>query len=258
MLDVYNLPGSNSGDEQIFIGTVGAGTYLDFHTWQKPRGCSMVHILAVGGGGGGGGGAQTVALIPAKLLPDTLYMFEGAFSASTPALIIGVQPPSTTTYSSKDSIIIILAYGGKSATGGGTGGNGGAAMASSGTYDGKFHGLGIMDSVAGQDGQNGSGGTMYLPTTGTRATAGTGGGSTGSYSIRAKSGGGGIYPDTLAGGNYTVNNTSGLPFMSYGGIWDLNNYPQDGGIGAGGCGQDVGGGRNPGLGGPGFVMIAAW
>ena len=241
----------------------------DIKIYNKPLGKSFLYFYVLGpggnggtdggsGGGGGGSGGQTVALIPSKLLPDSLYMFTGIFSSSTPALVIAIQPPSSLPYSSKDSSIIILAYGGKnSVNGSGVGGDGGAAMSSSGTYDGKFHGLGIMASVAGQKGGNGGGGTMYLPTTGTRATGGTGGGSTGNYTINSKSGGGGIFPDTVAGGNYTLNNTTNLPFISYGGIWDLGNYPQNGGPGAGGVGQKQGG-AGGGIGGPGLVIIAAW
>jgi hypothetical protein len=239
--------------------------------YNKPLGKSFLYFYALGpggdggtdggaGGGGGGGGAQTVALIPAKLLPDTIYLFEAIISSggSKPVLIIAIQPPLTTSYTSKDSSIIILAYGGiDSSAGSGTGGAGGAAMSTT-SYDGKFFGLGIMDSVAGQDGQNGSGGTMYLPTTGVRATGGNGGSGSQTYSIRAKSGGGGIFPNVTAGSNYSNSNTSTIPYMNYGGIWDINDYPHDGSIGSGGVGQDLGAGRNPGVGGPGFVMIAAW
>lgn len=85
MIDYFNLPAKNNS--QTFFAT------NNWQTWQKPRGCKMVHIFILGAGGGGAGG-QTAALgnnrygggggasggvmqmlVPATYLPDTLYLF---------------------------------------------------------------------------------------------------------------------------------------------------------------------------------------
>ena len=73
-----------------FLGnSVAAGA--SWHSWTKRKTASMVHILLIGsggngglgvaganstaaGGGGGGSGGQTSVLIPAYMLPDTIYV----------------------------------------------------------------------------------------------------------------------------------------------------------------------------------------
>ncbi len=94
MLDTYDLPPSSFATTEVFyFGSEVVGATIDsWQTWVKPRGCSWVYMFAIGGGGGagmppagssagGGGGASgavTKALIPAALLPDTLYVRVGA------------------------------------------------------------------------------------------------------------------------------------------------------------------------------------
>lgn len=82
-------------DQQVF--GVGTGVHLTaLQVWKKPAGATMVYMLTLGGGGGGGGGFTRTAgsagggggsgassgicrmLIPAILLPDTLYIQCGA------------------------------------------------------------------------------------------------------------------------------------------------------------------------------------
>ncbi len=96
MLDVFHLPTSQGdADIQIFTGPQTV-TNLQWTTWIKPRGKSMLHILCIGGGGGGGGGFSgtggsargggggggsagiTRVTIPLVLLPDILYIQAGA------------------------------------------------------------------------------------------------------------------------------------------------------------------------------------
>ena len=87
MFPLNAIPTPGNTQFQVFYAK---GT--DWQTWQKPAGCSMVYIFALGGGGGGGrpaDGATTVggggggsggitrALIPAVLLPDTIYVQPG-------------------------------------------------------------------------------------------------------------------------------------------------------------------------------------
>lgn len=87
------LPPQFRGDAQIFFPTGTAVT--QWQTWIKPRGISMVYMIAISGGGGGGGGftrATTVAgggggsgacsgmatlMMPAIFLPDVLKISVG-------------------------------------------------------------------------------------------------------------------------------------------------------------------------------------
>ena len=55
MLDVFDIPQKYVSDVKIYrpsSSTAGVGQQI----WNKPRGCSMVHMFLLGGGGGGGGG----------------------------------------------------------------------------------------------------------------------------------------------------------------------------------------------------------
>jgi hypothetical protein len=97
MLDVFHIPqafGPNA-DVQIF-NVPSTVSNLEWHTWLKPRGKSMVYMLAMGGGAGGGGGFTAAAgnargggggggssavislVCPTFLLPDRLFIQVGA------------------------------------------------------------------------------------------------------------------------------------------------------------------------------------
>ena len=54
--DFFHLPPSQKSDVQVFSPTAYA-TNVQWQTWEKPRGVSFVHIVAVSGGCGGGAGA---------------------------------------------------------------------------------------------------------------------------------------------------------------------------------------------------------
>lgn len=191
MLDLYNLPSANSGDEQIFIGTVGAGTYLDFHTWRKPRGCSMVHILAVGGGagggggagwgatsgaGGGGGGSGTVVSVWvfASFLPEVLYIWvDGGGVGGTGAsggANGGAGANGTTAFVTVEPILvgglppinnrIAAATGGNPGSGGiadGAGGNGATSASIPVIANMPLAGLGFYQFIPGHIGGQGWG-----------------------------------------------------------------------------------------------------
>lgn len=79
-------------------GITGTSLVPQFQTWRKPRGIKWVYLLGVGGGAsggtgvntsttsgggaGGGSGSQTVVMIPAMFVPDTLYITCGIGGAS--------------------------------------------------------------------------------------------------------------------------------------------------------------------------------
>jgi hypothetical protein len=95
MLDLFHLPSGMLADVQIFTrpSTV---TNLQWMTWMKPRGRSMLHAIVIGGGAGGGGGftraaaaaggggggggssAVTRVTIPLIFVPDVLYIQDGS------------------------------------------------------------------------------------------------------------------------------------------------------------------------------------
>ena len=52
MLDLFNIP--NTDNTRIYY-SAGSGSNT-WQTWNKPKGCNHVFILAHGGGGGGGAG----------------------------------------------------------------------------------------------------------------------------------------------------------------------------------------------------------
>jgi len=90
MIDYQNLPNNSTVD--WFMQPTATN---EVHTWTKPSGCNFVYMIAVGAGGAGGvgssgaintarngggsgasGGLQTL-LVPAFLIPDTLFIKVG-------------------------------------------------------------------------------------------------------------------------------------------------------------------------------------
>jgi len=83
MIDVFNTP---SKQQTITFYATG-----NWQTWNKPRNAKMIEIFCLGGGGGGGqnnltnptgaggGGSGGIVrgIIPAFLLPDTIYILVG-------------------------------------------------------------------------------------------------------------------------------------------------------------------------------------
>jgi len=93
MLDFNNLPTNQKIDKQTFYAN-STSNGANWATWAKPRGVNFISIIAIAGGGGGGGGrvgatgvsgggggggssAYVVALYPAWMLPDVLYVSVG-------------------------------------------------------------------------------------------------------------------------------------------------------------------------------------
>jgi hypothetical protein len=196
VLDLSDIPRTPGTDVQIFYGNVTTAS-TSFSTWQKPRGCSFIHILAIGGGGGGGAGgvgagtgstgggggggsgAISSMLYFANDLPDTLYVSVGkggAGGAPGSAGAAGVAAevaiwPDATAYTG-----IVIAYGG---AGGqvGTVGTGGTGGPSTSILSMNLAGLGFssygmaVSTNSANIGQTGGYGNLRLTTT---AASGTG------------------------------------------------------------------------------------
>ena len=133
MLDLSHIPNSQQ-DIKIFFSN---GIANAWQTWQKPRKCQWVWIMAIGGGGGGsssfggsytnggGTGAVTRALFNASHLPDTLFIqvgIGGAGAIGAAGIVaggagsksyIGIRPTTSTTE--------LIMGSGATATSGGTG-----------------------------------------------------------------------------------------------------------------------------------------
>lgn len=207
MLDLYNLIDSPGVDVQYFEGGTPGVAYTAFQSWRKPRGASMVYMLAVGPGGGGGtsnnsgttcfgasgggSGAMSVLFVPAPLLPDVLYVqtppggagatangSNGLASTNTMILIeqaAGSEPSLT---------LLSAASGGGGGTGTGfTGGGGGGSAPATSIANTVLAGRGYSFFLAGQAGITGgspavNAASLTIPTTGLIVTGGTGGGST--------------------------------------------------------------------------------
>ena len=180
-MDILNLP-NKSLYHKVFYGTT---TTSSWQVWTKPSNITMVYMYVIGaggaggggrtggnnsGGGGGGGGSSaiTVALYPAFLLPDTLYISVGIGSngaaagtgaASGVLSYVSAQPSTTAIY--------IYAQSGDAAAGGGGGGtNSGSGSGASGTAgtvwsftNDPLTALGMVTSIAGQSGGAGGGNT---------------------------------------------------------------------------------------------------
>ena len=86
MIDVFNIPSQQQQTYTLYATG-------NWQTWNKPRGAKMIEIFCLGGGAGGavaaisiggaaggsgsGSGGIVRGLIPAFLLPDTLYILVG-------------------------------------------------------------------------------------------------------------------------------------------------------------------------------------
>jgi len=201
MIDLSHLP-NKSLHHKVFY----ANGSTNWQTWTKPPNAKFIYMYVVGSGGaggggrtgsinsggGGGGGASssiTVALYPAFLLPETLYINVGIGSAgasagtgaASGALSYASIQPST------NSIYIVAQSGNSPAGGGGGGTNTGTGAGAGGTAgtrwlytDYPLADMGIITSANGQVGGTGGSNvpanapnvTPILP-----VTAGTGGGS---------------------------------------------------------------------------------
>jgi hypothetical protein len=227
MIDYSNLADS-AINNQVFFGNA-AGTN-DWYTWNKPKNCKYVYILAIGsgsgggagrrstsnaasGGGGGASGGITKGFFQADVLPDVLYVQvgSGGFGGTGASIQAngGAGGPGKITYvavgPNTGTAYIVMQSGTVAATAG----PGGTLSAVSGGVGetewgltGAFGNIGQMSSEPGQNGGNGTlnttnGGSITL----TKFVSGGAGGGGTSASTSVSSGGNitgaGIVPTIL-------------------------------------------------------------
>jgi hypothetical protein len=210
MLDVFHIPSSTKADIQIFNRPCTAEN-LQWETWRKPRGASMINIFCIGGGAGGGGGFTRAAssagggggsggsspvtrvLIPACFIPDVLAIQVGAggqgvgsgggVAGSGIVSVVSIQPSTATLFQD------FIAQSGGAPTGGGSGTGAAVGAAGAGGSIGSpniniFFGLGNFNTVGGQAGVAGgaiagaNGTAITIPTTNVVTMGGSGGAGT--------------------------------------------------------------------------------
>lgn len=209
MLDFGHLPFPQKADVQIFNRPM-PNDDLQWETWRKPRGVSMVQIFAFAGGGGGGGGftgiagsarggggggasnACTRVLGPEIFFPDRLYLkigrggLGGAAGAAGGAGVgtwVATHPDVTSATNNFLRCVANASSGGGAGTAsaGGAGGTGG--ISSSGS-DMSLAGSCVFNSIDGQSGVSGgddlgaNGTAITIPTTSVPCQGGSGGGGT--------------------------------------------------------------------------------
>lgn len=289
MIPFNNLP-DNTKVDWFLQPTSGTET----HTWTKPSGCNFVYMIAVGGGGaggkgaaggagttrsgggGGGSGAISTLLVPAFLIPDTLFIRVGAggLLGNGVATII-----SAYRISAAQEYLLV-------ANSGGVGGNGTLASAGAGGAAGTvatattnpLASIGVFKAFAGSAGSPGS--RLDVPGPNLTAIGYLCGGGGGAGTTTISQAGGAILgqyfqPSSVTivpGGVATGAGNGGFQFGSkrfafFGGSGGGSNTSGagqggNGGKGALGCGGGGGGGGgvtgNPGNGGDGFVVIISY
>jgi hypothetical protein len=191
MLDLSHIP---SQQQQTFI-LYATG---DWQTWNKPRNAKFIEIFCLGGGAGGslvavagtnasggGGGASggiVRGLIPAFLLPDTVYILvgKGGAGATTASTVGGSGGISYVSLQPSTSEQTLICKSSTTAPAGGTAatGNGGAAPTISVVTLSAFGNLGLFTAIAGVAGSNGgaNAGTSQTALATNLVTGGAGGG----------------------------------------------------------------------------------
>ena len=281
MLDLFHLPPEATGNIQIFNQPSTLSSSLQWTTWSKPRGVSMVYILCIGGGAGGGGGFTDIAgnprgggggggssgasmlLIPAILLSDIIFVKVGHGGAGVGSgggtagsgihSVISLDPRSSLPISN-----VLLQSSRAAPTGGGTGtaAAGGAAgvagtQATIGNSNGRA-GIGIFLAYAGQGGSAGgaqtgqAGLSLNFSTIGIQTMGGSGGGGTTSANFD----GGNILGTTESlASDWRPREALAGSNNGSGGVWIqklYHSYP-----GLGGASSNAGVGGQGGKGGPG-------
>ena len=306
MFGASNLPPVSATRTVRFIGSVGnTAAQQKWFPWSRPKNATMLFFLVVGGGGGGGGGRSGASgtsrgggggggagalqrlIVPAALLPSTLYLKpgNGGLGGNASGVGQGSVAPVITTSSQSAAVANAIVSGFAATPGGGSGlvgsggvgGSPGPAAAANSMIGAQ---LGIFLSVAGQAGAAGGnaadGSASTYALSGPSTCAGAGGAGVGADNVGHDGGpiiGAGYIP-TLPGGvagggdgssGYLLDHPFNEPFASIGGTGGGSS-----GLGVGGRGGDAkigsgGGGGGGGVtggaggnGGPGMIMISWW
>lgn len=311
-----SFPQGPSNNFQFFGPSNDISTNLPrgLQLWQKPAGIQWVWMLGVGGGGaggagnptaatartGGGGGASgclSAALIPAFMLPDTLFIWAGQGgkgAAAGESSFVSPQPVATAAVGS----VLLLAVGGSNGTTSAAGGV--STQNPSGNLTGCAFQINQGNAAGGAPGANTgaavaavSRSALLIPFTGGAGGGGSSAANTvvagGNITGLALTSGANIYPlisggtagvsGTTAGGNGNDGHNRGLSIAAMmaminrgqsaftfsggagGGAGGASNGG-NGGKGAWGCGGGGGGAGGAagtgGDGGDGFVIIGGW
>jgi len=294
MLDLSHIPNSQQ-DIKVFYSN---GITNSWQTWQKPRKCQWIWIMAIGGGAGGAGGAVntttngssgggsgavTRTLFNASHLPDTLYVQVGTGGAGGAQDSDGVNGNISrisfaTNTIAQNQVVTSGAFGpGRGLiTGSAASGEGLATVTFS-----TFLSLGNFLSIAGRNSIAAT--TPSTNVSPLNAQIVTPGGQGAGYNIDIPealdgasilesnfsslvSGGAGTIDALVDGGNGEDGITSWKPFFATGGAGGGNSESGvggNGGKGGIGCGGGSGGaggiaGGTGGKGGDGIVIIATF
>lgn len=183
MLDMFGFPNTTQGDVKIFKG--GQTSDNIARQWLKPKNATLLYILAIGGGGGGGGGFSGAAgstrgggggggsggvcrlIIPAVLVPDSLFVKVGnggvggtgsgsAGTAGTRSFVFTRRGGAAGV--SNENVLIVSSNGTANGGGAGTGaaaGSAGASVSASSQTQARGLSFGIFLSQAGIGGSAG-------------------------------------------------------------------------------------------------------
>jgi hypothetical protein len=214
------LPFNNLPDNAKVDWFMQPTATTEVHTWTKPVGCNFVYMVAVGAGGGGGAGAAgatgsargggasgasgciTKLLVPAFLIPDSLFINVGIGGAGgTPPGGVGVGGAGSgggSTYisayriSSATEYLLFASGGGGSNGGQNTGGTSPAGAPSSSITNN------ILGTIGAWRGESGLAGA-----TGGGAANGNGQPSAFSFNLTGGASGGGTTNANFVGGSIT-------------------------------------------------------
>lgn len=273
-------------------------TFMATDSWQiynVPEGVAMIMFVGFGSGagggvgrsganttnrpgaGGGGSAATTTLIIPAELLPKTLFVQVPIGSTGSGSrTIVNVAPDdSSNTFSIFRSNNNVNASDGGNALSGSAGPGGGAAQALTGNTAGRYSNLGCWYSTSGQTGAaggNATAGTNVTPDATYILTSGAGGAGVGIGGTDADGGSvlvSGFMP-LVSGGAAGTNDGDpstpiNKPYVSSGAgggsAANNGNGGRGGNAGPGGGGGGGGGGiagGTEGRGGDGRLWIFAW
>jgi len=256
--DTFHIPNPDDRTRIFYANSAAAGEA--WYTYHVPRGCRFLEMFCVGGGGSGGGGtagsgsartggsggggsAVTRLLIPAKLVPDTLYVSVGKGGDAVGSQTTGnsglLSYVSVSPLTTVNQLVCVsgAAAGGPGRTNGTTtpGTTGTVVVATTALHMNLGVWASTQTTAAGSGGAN-TGGAGGSATPAALTTGGCGGG--GSSTVNADGAGGAVatlWFEALAGG------AAGGTNPGANGLWTIRPFYAVGGAGGGGNGAGTGG-----------------